>query len=198
MMANFNIALPNVLKVEGRYVNDPSDNGGETYLGITRRDHPDWPGWAIVDPIKHDGAALAAKDPQLKQLAYELYKKRYWDRFDGDSISSQKIAEELFDTGVNMGIGRAVTFLQKGLNVLNKRASLWPEIGTDGDMGPKSRAALNACLAHHDELLLLRVMNILQGAAYLEFAAKDERQEVFIKGWLNNRVFNQTELIFKS
>lgn len=47
-----------IVKAEGRYVNNPSDPGGETYCGISRVYHPAWPGWATIDAAKQliDGA----------------------------------------------------------------------------------------------------------------------------------------------
>mgnify|MGYP002957326922 CR=1 FL=1 len=39
-MANFNEEFKKVILVEGGYVNDPDDAGGETYLGISRRYNP--------------------------------------------------------------------------------------------------------------------------------------------------------------
>ena len=37
-MADFNKAIAIILKHEGGYVNDPDDPGGETNMGITKRD----------------------------------------------------------------------------------------------------------------------------------------------------------------
>ncbi len=188
MGARFEPAFARTLGHEGGYSNDPHDRGGETFLGITRRDHPDWPGWQVIGD-DHDAAALTTRMPQLRELAGRLYRSRYWDRFDGDSIPSQAVAEELFDTAVNMGVGRAVTFLQRALNALNRNGQSWPDISADGDMGPATRAALALCLSRHDEKHLLRTMNVLQGAFYVELARRDPTQEAFLRGWLN-RVFD--------
>ena len=51
-MADFKKALTETLRHEGGYVNDPKDPGGETYKGISRKNHPDWEGWNIIDEKK--------------------------------------------------------------------------------------------------------------------------------------------------
>lgn len=51
-MANFNEEFKKVILVEGGYVNDPDDAGGETYLGISRRYNPNSKIWNIIDNVK--------------------------------------------------------------------------------------------------------------------------------------------------
>ena len=56
--------------------------------------------------------------------AAAIYKRKYWHRpgFDKISALAPKLAEELFDTGINMGPGTASEFLQRSLNALNRNA----------------------------------------------------------------------------
>ena len=51
-MATFEDAYKKVVKVEGSYVCDSDDSGGETYKGISRRYNPKWEGWPIIDNYK--------------------------------------------------------------------------------------------------------------------------------------------------
>ena len=51
-MANYNIAYNKVIKIEGGYVNDPDDAGGETYMGISRKFNPNAKFWKVIDEIK--------------------------------------------------------------------------------------------------------------------------------------------------
>jgi lysozyme family protein len=188
-MSDFRRAFDLTLGHEGGYSNDPTDRGGETFMGITRRDHPDWRGWDLVAKLRRSaGPEHQRLLAELRDAAAAVYRARYWARFDGDSIPSQALAEELFDTGVNMGVGRAVRFLQEALNLLNRNGSSWADIVEDGDMGARTREALGACLARNDEKHLLRVMNVLQGAFYLALAKRDPSQEKYIRGWFA-RVF---------
>lgn len=181
-MAKFEQAFGKTLAHEGGYSNVREDRGGETFMGITRRDHPDWPGWSFVESIRAPGTPdTAGLIRRAKELAADLYRRRYWDRFDGDSIPDQAIAEELFDTAVNMGVGRSVGFLQEALNAL-----LMPELprlAEDGDMGPKTLAALRTYLVARGPDTLLKALNVLQGARYLEIIANDPTQAKFAHGW---------------
>ena len=52
-MADFRESFNKVILAEGGYVNDPDDKGGETYLGISRVNHPYSTMWDIIDAIKN-------------------------------------------------------------------------------------------------------------------------------------------------
>ena len=43
-MANFDEAFALTMKSEGGYANNPNDTGGETYKGVSRKNHPKWNG----------------------------------------------------------------------------------------------------------------------------------------------------------
>jgi len=94
-MADFKNIIDKVLINEGGYVNDPSDNGGETKFGISKRAYPN------VD-IKN----------LTTDQAKDIYKKDYWDKVKGDEISRDSVAYELFDTAVNMGARTASKLAQ--------------------------------------------------------------------------------------
>jgi lysozyme family protein len=59
---------------------------------------------------------------------------------------SDAIAEELVDTGVNMGPAIAATMLQRSLNALNGQGKYYPDVVVDADVGPATIAALKAYL----------------------------------------------------
>jgi lysozyme family protein len=44
-----------------------------------------------------------------EQQAKEIYRSDYWHAVQGDNIVSQIVAENLFDTAINMGVSRAVS-----------------------------------------------------------------------------------------
>jgi lysozyme family protein len=184
-MAKFQPAFERTLANEGGYVNDPKDAGGETYKGIARRHHPAWPGWARLDKARKAKGfpkGLAA-DAALQAEVAALYKQHYWDPFQGDAIPAQAIANELFDSAVNLGLGRAVEFLQRALNVLNRNQALYDDLVEDGDFGPRSLAALRAYLKNDPPATLLKVLNILQGMHYIEYMNQSPIQEKFARGW---------------
>ena len=181
-MANYEPAYRAVMSAEGGYSNRAVDRGGETYCGISRKYYPHWVGWGIVDQYPLPNKHGIDKDPKLPALVQSFYKSEYWDKFQGDKIRSQTIAEELFDTGVNMGLGAAVKFLQRALNVLNRRGKLYPDLEIDGGMGPTTLSSLNTM---QEERLLFKIMNILQGSHYVDIMLDDETQEDNARGWFN-------------
>lgn len=124
-MANYNIAYNKVIKVEGGYVNDPDDAGGETYMGISRKFNPNAKFWKVIDEIKSinknitnkEMNAILKKNNSIIGEIKNIYKNKYWDKLYLDNLNSQKIAEELFDTAVNMGVSVAIKILQNSLRV---------------------------------------------------------------------------------
>lgn len=125
-MANFDKEFDKLILAEGGYVNDKDDAGGETYLGISRVNNPNWTGWKIIDEEKKKGISGITKrlkaNTSLTTKAKFIYKERYWDVMDLDDVPSQSIAHQMFDTAVNCGVSRAITFAQQviGMTVTGK------------------------------------------------------------------------------
>ncbi|MHC2992833.1 hypothetical protein OB13_15055 [Pontibacter sp. HJ8] len=183
-MANIKPALSITLAHEGYYVNDPADKGGETYRGIARKHNPNWSGWTIIDAQKRKAyfpANLKEVMSSLEVYVERHYKKEYWDVNNLDLISSQSIANELFDTGVNMGVGIAAKFLQQALNLCNRNQVDYKDILVDGSIGPVTIKTLNS---HGRQASVLKALNVLQGKRYVEICERDPSQEKFFMGWL--------------
>ena len=125
-MAKFDIEFDKLILSEGGYVDDPDDAGGETYLGISRKNNPKWIGWEVIDDEKKKGlkniTARLKKDVALTNSVKLLYKQNYWDIFELDDIPSQGIAHQLFDTCVNCGKSRAIIIAQQiiGMTITGK------------------------------------------------------------------------------
>lgn len=172
--------IQDIIKVEGGYVNDPSDSGGETCWGIT------------VATARAAGYKGNMKDLSQQQ-AYDIYYNQYVvaPGFDKVLALSEKIAAELVDTGVNMGVSVAGKFLQQSLNALNDQATQYADLVVDGGVGKASISALQAFLAKRGvdgEGVMLRALNALQGARYISIAEASPKNERFVYGWLKNRV----------
>lgn len=183
-MTSFNKAFDKTMGHEGGYSNDPDDFGGETYRGISRRFHPTWQGWRIIDGLRR-GSLHRLTDTiqkELDLLTRQFYQENYWNKFGGDQISFQPLAEELFDTSVNLGVGRAVKFLQIALNCLNRNQSLYDDLKEDGIFGLKTLDALN-CIDGDDLKLIFKMLNVLQGIHYITIMQSDPTQEKFCRGW---------------
>ena len=119
-MANFNIEFEKLILAEGGYVNDSDDTGGETYLGISRKNNPKWIGWKTIDSIKKiygnkNITARLKENESLTNSAKLLYKINYWDVLELDDIPNQDIAHQLFDTCVNCGKSIAIRIAQQAL-----------------------------------------------------------------------------------
>lgn len=191
-MADFQPAFEKTIQHhEGGYSHDPIDAGGETYKGVSRRFNPGWDGWIIIDAAKKKSNFPLALDSNgdLQRRVKSFYKQTRWDAFQGDLIPDQAVAEELFDTGVNMGIHRAVVFLQKGLNSLNRDGRTYPDISEDGQLGDLTLGSLRLLLAAEKSDLLLKVMNVYQGMHYLDYMQRSQRQERFARGWFKRVTF---------
>ena len=112
MLKTFDEIIEQVLEHEGGFVDDPTDRGGETKYGISKRAYPD-----------EDIKALTV------ERAKELYKRDYWDRFKVANLHD-RIRHIYFDMCVNMGGGRATKILQEACNSKNSY-----KIDVDGGIG---------------------------------------------------------------
>ncbi|HFU1492384.1 TPA: putative peptidoglycan-binding domain-containing protein, partial [Klebsiella michiganensis] len=125
--------------------------------------------------------------------AKAIYLSQYWTepKFDRIAELSPVIAQELCDTGVNMGPSVASKFFQRWLTALNMRGKLYPDLIPDGAIGPRTITALKGYLSvrgKEGEQVLLRALNCSQGARYLELAEGREANEDFLYGWVKERV----------
>jgi len=182
-----------VMAMEGGYADVSEDAGGETYKGIARNFHPTWTGWGIIDIEKEGGGNFAGRldaSVDLYLMVKDFYKINFWDRFRGDDISlkSLPVAAEMFDIAVNMGCRRAGEFLQKALNFLNRDGRLYLDLICDGKIGAITLDTLSKYLKNDSAKLLVKILNVMQGAHYLSYAERSSEQEIFIRGWFNHRV----------
>lgn len=170
----------NVIKTEGGYVNHPNDRGGPTNYGITERT-------ARLYGYHGDIAKLPV------DVAYHIYVERYFYNVGFDAVAkvSEKVAEELFDSGVNFGPGVPIIWFQRWLNVFNQQGKNYPDILVDGIIGKDTINAFKAFLHHRGragEEVMHKALNASQGARYLELAENRPANESFVYGWLANRV----------
>jgi len=180
----FEVAYRRLIEVEGGYVFDPDDPGGETYKGISRKNWVDWEGWTIVDEYKSiDAIDSMNNDSRLLLATKRFYKEEYWDRIKGDSLEFN-IACKLFDIAVNMGINTAGIMFQRSLNILNRNQQLFWDISVDGIIGVITINAYNA-LPYDDLHFLLELIKGMQLCRYIEITEDRETLEKYIRGWMN-------------
>jgi len=154
-MANFDKAIPIILRHEGGYVNDPDDPGGETNMGITKRDFP-----------QLDIANLTAEQ------AKGIYKEKYWDAVKGNQISNQKVANQIFDFGVNAGTKRSI---RKAQEVLKETFNV---MVVDGIIGNQTIGTLNS----FDSDLFIVKFKLKRIEYYTEIAKKTSLRK-FLYAW---------------
>jgi lysozyme family protein len=193
-MANFDLAFEKTMGAEGGYTKNPTDVGGETYKGVSRKYEPNWEGWAIIESLKNKPNFPKNLDSNddLQALVKRVYKEKYWNVNKLDLISDQAVAEEMFDTGVNMGTKRAAIYLQTALNCLNKNQVLYGDIAEDGKIGTETLYVLKALLSKESNETLLKIMNVLQGMHYIEYMKSDPAQETFTRGWFTRVTISKT------
>lgn len=146
----FDTAFERLIKHEGGYSNNPLDPGGETNWGITFR------------TARAYGYTGAMRD-MTREQAKAIYHAAYWTRAKADNYDFA-IGFQLFDTGVNHGIGQAIRFLQRAVNVAD-----------DGVVGPVTLKAIHS----------MSVTDVLSrfNAERLEFYTKLSTWPTFGKGW---------------
>lgn len=165
-------------KAEGGYVNDPKDPGGETNHGITV---------AVARENGYTGRMVDMTAAQAKAIR----KGKYWIRSGVYRIASGSpaVAREVYDTGINMGTGTAAIFFQRALNALNREGTTYPDIDVDGGIGNKTIDAWTAFIAQPGaESVMLKALNGLQTARYIELSESRKANERFTNGWISQRV----------
>ncbi len=157
-MADLLPAFMATLNVEGGYVDSPTDRGGKTKYGISSRQYP----YLDIENLTIDEAL-------------GIYRRDYWDLLGLGKLHSQAIAEEIFDTAVNMGPQTAVEIAQRSLNYLGHGLAI------DGLLGPITTEALND---YAYERALLKALNGVQFMIYLNIVEMDPEQGANARGWL--------------
>lgn len=176
---NTNKIIQGIIEREKGFVDHPSDRGGPTCWGITQ---------AVARAYGYTG--LMADLPI--SLAQRIYEERYIIKpgFHKVATISEVLAEEMIDTGVNMGPAIPGPFLQRLLNLMNQRGTRYADIFVDGQIGPLTLDALDKFARHRGPeglVVLTKAINSLQAVRYIDIAEARESQEDFIYGWLKNR-----------
>lgn len=129
---------------------DPRDPGGETWSGISRKNHPRWAGWPLIDQAKADGVSVTRHRnfERIKALTEQFYEETFWRPLDCDKLPDG-LAYELFEQAVNLGISRTTYYLQLTLNCLNKplqngAKEFGSDLVVDKAYGPATRSRLLA------------------------------------------------------
>ena len=161
MQSNWGNAFKMMLASEGGYVNHPSDPGGMTNLGVTKRVWEEWVG-------------RESNEKEMRSLTPEmvepLYKRKFWDACKCDDLPSG-IDYLVFDFAVNAGVGRSAKILQTAVGAT-----------PDGGIGAKTVEKLNQIT---DGQRFKESYALAKIARYVEICNKNPVQVKFLKGWIN-------------
>jgi len=153
MKTSFDEIIETVLEHEGGYVNDPTDLGGETKYGITKRFYPD------VD-IKN----------LTKEDAKKIYYDDYWVKNKVPQLPNN-LKHIYFDMCINQGRGTAVRVLQRACNAKGA------DLKVDGGFGPNTLKAINKYTPCDNRVRCYRLQH------YYNLVNKKPEQEKFLFGW---------------
>ena len=118
MKENYALALKQVLKYEGGYVDHPQDPGGPTNKGVTQAVYDAW--------RKKSGLSVQSVQNIAQSEVEAIYRQEYWDKIRGDDLPDG-VDFAVFDYAVNSGVSKAAKTLQSVVGVTQ-----------DGQIGPQT------------------------------------------------------------
>lgn len=181
-MSRVDAMIEEVIRREGEYSNHPADKGGPTRFGVTE---------AVA---RAHGFIGDMRRFPIEQ-ARAIYRDIYWTGPGFDRIEPifPKVADELLDTGINMGPAVGARFLQRALNGFNQEERSYPDVPVDNRIGPKTTGAALAfkqVRGAKAEPALLKLLDGLQAARYLDLCEGRPANEAFLFGWIDKRIGN--------
>jgi lysozyme family protein len=169
--------IASVIAIEGGYVNHPSDPGGETNMGITKR-----------IAVKHGYGGPMRTLP--RSVAESIYYQSYLVKpgFAPLVHTDAAVTEELFEESVNMGPHWPSLWLQQSLDELGVKVIV------DGHVGLQTIAAYSALQAvDGNATACVEMLDKLDGkqkARYDYLVRVNPRNLAFYKGWVAKRIGN--------
>jgi lysozyme family protein len=166
-MADAKTAIDNTLRFEDSTLSGKVtvDRGGRTRFGIAEKYNGD-----LVPPTFYTTMPATA----ALIVAESIFAQKYWNRRYSD-LESQRVANKLFDMGVNEGPRNAVRSLQRCIDQTGIE-----QVELDGAIGPATVNAANA----EDELALLHAMRMDWQRIKLAEIAANPDDEKYRNGWL--------------
>ncbi len=182
-MATVTEIINGIIAKEGGYVNHTDDAGGPTNYGITLKLFRVYKPAATIENLK----------AMTKAQAYSIYEEEFYIKTGIKLIFpiSQHITEEVLDTAANVGPVHAIRFLQRSLNAFNLKGQTYSDIPLSGTIRQQTVDALTSFLTYRGQLgesVMLKALNALQTARYIELAENNQANESFVFGWINQRV----------
>lgn len=179
--------LGSIYAVEGGYVNHPQDPGGPTKYGVTQSVARKA---GYLGDMRYFPKHCDDKNPVC---ADSIYIDKYIEKPGLSPIIelSPAIAEEVIDSGVNLGVVKPACWLQQSLNEFGSS----PKLKVDCKIGPNTIRQLSKYISGPDQykrcVEMLNSLDRKQEAEYRRLArAKPNVYGKFLKGWLAHRIGN--------
>lgn len=168
-----------VFALEGGYVNDRNDPGGATNHGVTE---------AVARSHGYTGPMQLLP----KEFASEIYFNDYIVKpgFLPIADIQPAVAEELVDSGVNVGPARPSRWFQQSLNSLNRGGKDYPQINVDGRIGPASISAYQSLERVRGKVLACELMIKMLDAHQAQHYINLSHMPTFTPGWIAHRIGN--------
>lgn len=164
--------------LEGGYVNDKADPGGETNMGITK---------TVARQKGYAGPMRTLPREVAESIYYEDYIVA--PGYEPLIAMNAPVVEELYDTASNMGPQRPSRFFQQSINEL-----CGTSIVPDGRVGPGTTATFAACQNRLGSspmcVSMLNRLDAKQRAEYERLVRVNPKLRKFLRGWIANRVGN--------
>jgi lysozyme family protein len=119
-------------------------------------------------------AINAIPQAQRGSAVENFYETCFWNQWIAQ-VASNDVAKRVFDAMVNMGPSTACRLLQAAVNTRTQ-----PQIATDGNWGPATVAAANAC----DPVALMGAFIAARVQHYRDIVAANPNDQQYLAAWL--------------
>lgn len=170
--------IAGIIALEGGYVNNRADPGGETNMGITKQ-------VAVANGYTGPMRALP------RDVAESIYYDRYLVAPGYAPLISidAAVTEELFDTTVNMGATRPSRWFQIAIG-----EQCGTELVIDSRVGPGTIAAYRSCQGRLGArplcIAMLDSLDARQREEYARLVRVNPQLVTFYRGWIAHRIGN--------
>jgi lysozyme family protein len=163
-MAEIKKLSPIVAKWEAGFVNDSTDKGGATNMGITIGT------WRQIGYDKTGDGIIDIQDIRaLDEHDFSAVLKIYWNRWQANRLINQSVANILVDWVFTSGAW--------GIKIPQRILGL----KEDGIVGPATLKAVNSA---NQKELFEKIFNVRK-KFFIDIVRNNPSQKRFIKGWLN-------------
>lgn len=164
-MAELKILVPFILSWEGGFINHPNDRGGATNRGVTLST------WRRVGFDKDNDGDIDIEDLRIiseEDVVERVLRPFYWDRWQGDRIVSQPVANILVDWVWGSGVN--------GIRPVQRILGVKP----DGIVGEITLKTLNS----KDPREIFDIIKLERQRFLNRIVVHNPSQKLFLKGWL--------------